>query len=146
MLEQQVCKWFWRIGKTSVSSWMFGLLERTETRSELLRLKTLWSETKGVKCAWPCDRIAGVPESSENLFLGISLGIASNPGVWMLATKPWRKLAVDYLEQENQADQMTRDDNVLLNDVYFNAYNMNHQPLTPLTPISKIVSDPGAYA
>ncbi|EAT39223.1 AAEL008953-PC [Aedes aegypti] len=56
----------------------------------------------------------------------------------MLATKPWRKLAVDYLEQENQADQMTRDDNVLLNDVYFNAYNMNHQPLTPLTPISKI--------
>lgn len=56
----------------------------------------------------------------------------------MLAPKPWRKLAVDYLEQENQTDQMTRDDNVLLNDVYFNAYNMNHQPLTPLTPISKI--------
>lgn len=60
----------------------------------------------------------------------------------MLATKPWLKLAVDYLEQDQPADQMTRDDNVLLNDVYFNAYNMTHQPLTPLTPISKIVSDP----
>ncbi|XP_058443855.1 transcription factor kayak isoform X2 [Malaya genurostris] len=33
---------------------------------------------------------------------------------------------------------MTRDDNVLLNDVYFGSYNMTHQPLTPLTPISKI--------
>ncbi|XP_055638622.1 transcription factor kayak isoform X2 [Toxorhynchites rutilus septentrionalis] len=33
---------------------------------------------------------------------------------------------------------MTRDDNVLLNDVYFTSYNINHQPLTPLTPISKI--------
>ncbi|XP_035782231.1 transcription factor kayak-like isoform X2 [Anopheles albimanus] len=32
---------------------------------------------------------------------------------------------------------MTRDDNVLLNDVYFNAYNTN-SPLTPLTPISKL--------
>ncbi|XP_035895608.1 transcription factor kayak isoform X2 [Anopheles stephensi] len=32
---------------------------------------------------------------------------------------------------------MTRDDNVLLNDVYFNAYNTN-PPLTPLTPISKL--------
>ncbi|XP_055524252.1 transcription factor kayak isoform X2 [Wyeomyia smithii] len=33
---------------------------------------------------------------------------------------------------------MTRDDNVLLNDVYFGSYNMSQQPLTPLTPISKI--------
>lgn len=41
-------------------------------------------------------------------------------------------------EDPDQAAQMTRDDNVLLNDVYFNSYNMNHQPLTPLTPISKI--------
>ncbi|XP_058064172.1 transcription factor kayak isoform X2 [Anopheles bellator] len=32
---------------------------------------------------------------------------------------------------------MTRDDNVLLNDVYFNAYNIN-SPLTPLTPMSKL--------
>lgn len=49
---------------------------------------------------------------------------------------------IDYLEEEQKekAAQMTRDDNVLLNDVYFNAYNMNHTPLTPLTPISKIVS------
>lgn len=44
--------------------------------------------------------------------------------------------------EDYQAVQMTRDDNaVLLNDVYFTSYNMNHhQPLTPLTPISKIVS------
>lgn len=63
--------------------------------------------------------------------------------------KLWRKVTtVDYLdqkeeEQENQAGQMTRDDNaVLFNDVYLNSYNLNHQPLTPLTPISKIVSDP----
>lgn len=62
--------------------------------------------------------------------------------------KLWRKVTtIDYLdqkeeEQENQASQMTRDDNaVLFNDVYLNSYNMNHQPLTPLTPISKIVSD-----
>lgn len=49
---------------------------------------------------------------------------------------------IDYLEEEEQeeAAQMTRDDNVLLNDVYFTSYNINHQPLTPLTPISKIVS------
>ncbi|XP_065085401.1 transcription factor kayak isoform X2 [Ochlerotatus camptorhynchus] len=59
--------------------------------------------------------------------------------------KLWRKVTtIDYLdqkeeEQENQAGQMTRDDNaVLFNDVYLNSYNMNHQPLTPLTPISKI--------
>ncbi|XP_055586284.1 transcription factor kayak isoform X2 [Uranotaenia lowii] len=32
---------------------------------------------------------------------------------------------------------MTRDD-VLLNDVYFNSYNVQHQPLTPLTPMSKL--------
>lgn len=61
--------------------------------------------------------------------------------------KLWHKVtSIDYLEQkdENQAGQMTRDDSasVLFNDVYLNSYNMNHQPLTPLTPISKIVSDP----
>lgn len=52
---------------------------------------------------------------------------------------------IDFVEpepEEHQAVQMTRDDNVLLNDVYFTSYNMNHhQPLTPLTPISKIVSE-----
>ncbi|KXJ76768.1 hypothetical protein RP20_CCG009011 [Aedes albopictus] len=64
----------------------------------------------------------------------------------MLATKPWLKLAVDYLEQDQPADQMTRDDNVLLNDVYFNAYNMTHQPLTPLTPISKIFASFDAHS
>lgn len=49
---------------------------------------------------------------------------------------------IDYPDDKEEAAQMTRDDNVLLNDVYFTSYNMNHQPLTPLTPISKIVSVP----
>lgn len=54
----------------------------------------------------------------------------------------WSTGKIDFVEpdpEEYQAVQMTRDDNVLLNDVYFTSYNMNHhQPLTPLTPISKI--------
>lgn len=54
----------------------------------------------------------------------------------------WSTGQIDFVEpdpEEYQAVQMTRDDNVLLNDVYFTSYNMNHhQPLTPLTPISKI--------
>lgn len=58
----------------------------------------------------------------------------------------WSTGKIDFVEpdpEEYQAVQMTRDDNVLLNDVYFTSYNMNHhQPLTPLTPISKIVSVP----
>lgn len=49
---------------------------------------------------------------------------------------------IDFEEEEHpdQAAQMTRDDNVLLNDVYFTSYNMSHQPRTPLTPVSKLVS------
>lgn len=47
---------------------------------------------------------------------------------------PWK---IEHPGEDEEAAQMTRDD-VLLNDVYFTSYNMNHQPLTPLTPISKV--------